>query len=139
MKKLYIVTAFALCTVLSVGAGKQKFCAKCVVRPTVKMPVIYGPVPRPVVTPPAAPTTTSWYASYASKISQGGTESSAKIKKDIEASIATTEKKLKNYRAQLKRLTDAGAPAEKVATLRKKIEAAQSERNTLKRMLSCVK
>jgi hypothetical protein len=137
MKKLYIVTAFALCTVLSVGAGKQKFCAKCVVRPTVKMPLIMAPTPRPVVTAPApvAPATASWIAS---KIAQG-TESSAKIKNDIEASIAAVETKLKNYRAQLKRLTDAGALAEKVATLRKKIEAAQSERNTLKRMLSCVK
>jgi hypothetical protein len=94
MKKLYIVTALALCAVLSVEAGKDSCkSGKCVRKPTVKMPVIYGPVPRPVVTPPAAPTTTSWYASYASKISQGGTESSAKIKKDIEASIATTEKK----------------------------------------------
>jgi hypothetical protein len=137
MKKLYIVIALALCAVLSVeAAGGCKY-GTCVRKPTVKMPVVFGPVPRPVVTAPAPAksATASWYAS---RITQGA-ESSAKIRKDIEASIVATEKKLKNYRAQLKRVTGAGASAEKIAALRKKIKDAETELNTLKRMLSCVK
>lgn len=137
MKKLYIVTALALCAVLSVEAGGCKN-GKCGLRkPTVKTQVIYGPIPRPVATAPAPAksATASWYASMTTQ----GTESSAKIKKDIEAAIAAIETKLKNYRAQLKKFIDAGRSTASIGDLNKKITDAENERNTLKRMLSCVK
>jgi len=139
MKKLYIVTALALAAVFAANAGNCKTgtCGKR--KTTIKAPKVVTPTPRPKVAAPApapAPVmpTTSWVRS---KLSQG-TESADKIKMDIEASAAELERKLNNMRAQLKKLTDAGASAARIEKLRADIEALQTNLNELMNIQNCI-